>query len=239
MALNIHIMTFAFKLVDEFREDFYAADAGNVTWHIFLHSSNPDVITLCNELAERRNVLYYPYGENRGMARSLNEGIIDAQDAGADVVMMLCDDMHAAPGDILRLAETCVLHPECSHVEGHAYVQSIGRSDNSQMDACALNLRCIEAIGYFDRNCWPINFEDVDWKRRAALSGFFPIVVPETRFVHRACNAQERTPEEHEARMRGFYKTRDYYARKWGGRSGRGSFHDAIQRFVLRPDDPT
>lgn len=215
--MNIHIVTFAYKLAHEFEQDFHAADAENVTWHVFLHSQRSEVVEVCERLSARPNVNYYPYGVDRGLARSLNEGVMAAQDAGADALVMLCDDLLAGPGDIQRLATAILEHPDCAYIDGNAFVERVERYEPSQLDAAALNLRTFEKIGYFDVNFWPMNFEDVDWKYRARLAGFTHMTLPDTHFVHRATNANTTTPEELSERMEKFYRTRAYYEAKWGG----------------------
>lgn len=222
--IDIHICTFGFRSTDGFLEDFAAADAPNVTWHLFLHSQRPAVVKVCEELAERSNVIYYPYGINRGMAVSLNEGFIHAQRLGAQVAMMMTDDILAGSGDIQHLAEAILDRPECAWIDGNCFVEVVKRWEPSQLDCSALSLRAFEHIGYFDRNFWPINFEDTDWKRRATLAGFTHATLPDTHFVHREFNKQIATQAEKDERAVGFGKTRDYYTAKWGGDQGAERF---------------
>lgn len=220
--MNIHVITFAYALSRELIEDVDAADGPNVTFHLFLHSQRPAVVAACEQLAERPNVNYYDYGVDRGLARSLNEGVMAAQDAGADAVVMLCDDMHVGPGDIERLAAAIIASPECMYIDGAAFVERVQRHEPSQLDCAALNLRAFEAIGYFDVNFWPMNFEDVDWKYRARLSGFTHRTLPDTHIVHRRCNAvAEVAAGETVERMAKFARTRAYYERKFGGDQGK------------------
>ena len=210
--MNIHIITYAFARADAIRSCFAAANAANVTWHLFLHSKQPDVVTACEELDQNANVIYYPYGTDRGLARSCNEGIIRAQQHRADVIVQLCDDITAGPGDVQRLAECALDNPMYSHVAGRTYVDKVARWQSGGFDACAINLRAIEAIGYFDRNFWPVNFEDIDWKHRAELAGYRPIQLNDTNFNHSFVDGGDDSE-----RMAKFYRTRAYYEAKWGG----------------------
>lgn len=213
--MNIHIVTYAYARAESLTRAFWAADAPNVTWHIFLHSQQPDVVETCETLAAHSNVHYYPYGTDRGLARSCNEGIVAAQSLDADVVVQLCDDMIAGEGDVQLLAETTLDYPHCSHVAGHTYVERVARWESGGFDACAINLRAIDVIGYFDVNFWPVNFEDIDWKRRAALAGYEPIHLTTTKFTHLD------TPGAGSLEfMEKFYRTRAYYEAKWGGDQG-------------------
>lgn len=224
-------MTIAFKLTAELLEDFTAADASNVTWSLFLHSRHADVMAVCEELAKRPNVTYYPYGENRGFSRSFNMGIQRARELGADTVMHLSDDMLSGAGDIQRVAQTCVDHPECSYVDGLSFVEISHNWQPAGLDAAALNWRAIDAIGFFDCNFHPLNFEDIDWKRRASLAGYEPITLADTHFIHRNANILKTSAEEHDTRMAGFYRTRDYYVQKWGG-------DQRLERYSVPFNDP-
>lgn len=222
--MNIHLITFAYKLSTEFLEDFAAADGPDVTWHIFEHSQFPSVVAACETLADRRNVNLYPYGHDRGLAVSLNEGIIAAQEDGADAIIMMCDDMLVGPGDIRRLAVASIKHPECAYIDGHCFVESVNYFAPSQLDCAALGLKAIDEIGYFDRNFWPMNFEDTDWKRRAHLMFFTHMTLSDTQITHRACNANAETPESLADRRAKFERTRDFYVKKWGGDQGEETF---------------
>src|SRR5689334_17549728 len=89
-GMNIHIVTYAYARAETLNRAFWAANAPNVTWHLFLHSRQSDVVNTCETLALHSNVYYYQYGTDRGLARSCNEGILKAQELGADVVVQLC-----------------------------------------------------------------------------------------------------------------------------------------------------
>lgn len=211
--MNIHVITYVYGLAETTMRCFESVNAPNVTWHCFMHSDNDEAVAACEALDQHDNVIVYPYGTNRGLAASCNEGIINAQSLGADVVMQVCDDIIAGAGDIQRLAHTVMANPSCSFVSGRTYVEKVHRWEAGSFDVCAINLRAVEAIGYFDRNCWPVNFEDVDWKRRALLAGFTPLLLGDTTFTH--CYVP--SGYEDAGRMHRFYATRDYYVSKWGG----------------------
>lgn len=212
-GMNIHVITYAYALGEELLQTFAAADAPNITWHLFLHSTRPYVVETCELLSRCSNVHYYPYGTDRGLARDCNEGLIAAQQDGADVVVQLCDDILSGPGDVQKLAEALLDNPHCAYVDGMAFVERGGIHRPSGFDAAALNLKVVEKIGYFDVNFWPVNFEDIDWKRRAELAGHQHITLQNTSFVHRDCNPSAGSGEF----MDKFYRTRDYYVAKWGG----------------------
>lgn len=235
--MNIHLITYIYGPATTTLRCFESINAPNITWHCFLHSSNAEAVAVCDALDAHGNVIVYPYGTNRGLAVSCNEGLIMAQSLGADVVMQVCDDIVAGRGDIERLAEAVLANPTCSYVSGRTYVEKVQRWEAGSFDVCAINLKAVDAIGYFDRNCWPVNFEDVDWKRRALLAGFAPLLLVDTSFIH--CY----TPSSYEdgGRMERFYATRDYYVSKWGGDQGQETytvpFNDARYGLKIARED--
>lgn len=238
--MNIHIVSFVYRLGAEFLEDFEAADGPGITWHIFRHSQRANVIAACQTVATHPNVHVYDYGVDRGLARSLNEGIRAAFADRADAIVMLCDDLKVGPGDIERLASAMQSHPECAYIDGQCYYELTGRYGPSKLDAAALSLLALADIGLFDVNCWPMNFEDVDWMRRATLSGYTSLTLPDTAIVHRACNADAETDLEHDERLKRFEDTRAYYVAKWGGDQTEETFLRPFndERFDLRiPDE--
>lgn len=235
--MKIHIITYAFSRSESLLQTFEAANSDNVTWHLFLHSQRPDVVRVCEQLDEHQNVLYYSYGTDRGLARSCNEGIIRAQAFGADVVIQLCDDITAGEGDVQRLADAVQANPTCSHVCGRTYVERVGRWEAGGFDVCAINLKAVEAVGYFDVNFWPVNFEDVDWKRRSLLSGFEPVYLDSTSFVHHDYSSGHGSGEF----MEKFFRTRDYYIAKHGGDQGderySAPFNNATLNWMICKDN--
>jgi len=105
--MNIHLCIFGYGLPDDLLASFDSANQDDTTFHLFLHSRNTAVIEICELIAKYPNVVYYPYGENRGCARSINEAVIAAQNDNADAFLIWADDLAARPGDIRKIADTC------------------------------------------------------------------------------------------------------------------------------------
>lgn len=218
--MNIHLIMYAYALDTMLLENFYAANDPEFTWHIFRHSTTPSVVAACDSLAELPNVNYYPYGTNRGLARSCNEGIIAAQSMGADVVVQLCDDIAASPTSITALASATYHDTTCAFSEINVWVERVGRVQSAGFDIAAINLHAIDVIGYFDVNCWPVNFEDKDWERRALLSGFHAVTLPDMGVVHRDANTEQDSAGTSDT----FMRNRDYYIAKHGGDAGKEQY---------------
>lgn len=221
--MNIHAVLYAYGLADDLIRAYESANADNMTWHLFLHSRNNEVIKACEYLASYDNVVYYPYGENRGCAKANNEACIAAQDMGADVFMTWPDDVFARPGDVQRVAETMIAHPECAIVESMGWVERTQRTERLSMNGSAVNLRAIERIGYWDENLSPVYFDDTDWLYRAKLAGM-PVVTAENTYYTHAGSKTLTTPELTAQFAQIFERNKAYYVSKWGGDKGYEQF---------------
>ena len=115
--MKIHIVVVAYGLPEDTEKLLACKPAvkknyNKFHWHLFLHSQITEVVAVCEKAAKRKNVTYYPYGTNRGLAKSWNEGILAGYDAGADVVIVSNDDMMPGPGDIETVAEAAMKQRE-------------------------------------------------------------------------------------------------------------------------------
>lgn len=218
--MNIHLVTFGFGLADDLLKSFMSADQPEYTWHLFLHSQQKDVVDVCKKLSKRKNVRYYPYGENRGLAKSNNEAIMAAQDAGADVFICFADDVYVQPGAIDKIAQTVLDNPNCSFVESMGFVERTQRTEHLALTGGALNLKAIERIGYFDQNFDPFYFSDTDWMYRARLAGMQKVTAEGTHHIHAGSKTTTHVPGMAEVFERWFPAIKEHYINKWGGDGG-------------------
>jgi GT2 family glycosyltransferase len=215
--LHIHLIVVAFALAEDLLKLYEAANASNITWHIFLHSNFADVVEVCESIAiGNRQVHLYDYRKNRGLARSWNDGLFLAyrRDA-ADIALIANDDALPAEGDVQKIAEFAFLHPEFYRVTGFGYDVGGGFAGDMRFAMCAVNPVALEAIGYFDENFWPVYFEDIDWYLRAELAGLKHHMVQDTHIVHQGSKTFHTAGEQalHHTRFRA---NRAYYKAKWG-----------------------
>jgi len=127
--MNVHIIVVAYGLADDLRKLYESVEGedserlnaetqrgrgAEITWHVFLHSQIPPVVEACYDLASRAKVWLYPYGINRGLARSWNEGLYNAYQDGADVALIANDDVLAGPGDVEARMERRLLEPSAA-----------------------------------------------------------------------------------------------------------------------------
>jgi GT2 family glycosyltransferase len=235
--LNAHIVVVAYTLAEDLYNLYASCAHPDIHFHIFLHSRFPDVVTACEQIAERPQVTLYPYGVNRGLATSWNEGLINAYAVGADVALIANDDAIAAPGDALRIAEAAIDHREKYMVSGMGVDLATGERKDMLFSLAAVNPVALDTIGYFDQNFYPIYFEDIDWYTRAKLAGLERMCIPTTNLIHAGSKSRHALPANNAQHEQTFPRNRAYYGRKWGC-ADQGTetytvpFHEA--RFTLK-----
>jgi GT2 family glycosyltransferase len=208
------------RLVDAARDS-----EADVAVQLFLHSNDPATTAACEGLARRVEVRYHPYGENRGVSRSWNDGILTAYAEGADVVVVANDDVLPSAGDLDRIADKAVRCSDRYIVSCAGKHSRLGRSLPSHgYSFFAINPIAIELIGCFDENFFPAYCEDQDYARRAALAGLSEENCADTMVLHigssailssRQLELQNRVTQRHNIA---------YYVRKWGGDAGSERF---------------
>ena len=89
MKIGVVLITYAIDVTPLIK----SMDGPDVSWRIFTHSANQEVIAALNFIPVRSDmrpdIKLYDYRQNRGLAKSWNEGLIDAYAMGADAVIGL------------------------------------------------------------------------------------------------------------------------------------------------------
>jgi GT2 family glycosyltransferase len=202
-----------------------SSDTHEVVVHLALHSAHEGTIRACERLAALGHVRYRPYGENRGLSRTWNEGLLDAYAEGADVVVIANDDVAFSPGDLDRLAAKAAAHRDRYIVSCAGYHELYGRRLPSHGYSCfAVNPIALEVLGCFDENFYPAYCEDQDYARRAALSGLTEENCADTEVVHGGSSAIFASEELRQQNASTQALNMAYYARKWGGPAGGEQF---------------
>jgi GT2 family glycosyltransferase len=196
-----------------------------VAVHLFLHSNEHATRTICEELALQPEVRYYPHGDNRGVSRSWNDGILNAYAEGADVVIVANDDVLPAEGDLDCVAGKAVRCRDRYIVSCAGPHERLGRFLPSHgYSFFAVNRIAVETIGCFDENFFPAYCEDQDYGRRAALAGLSEENCADTAVLHGGSSAifanQELALQNRITQSRNI----EYYMRKWGGHAGHEEF---------------
>lgn len=228
--MNIHIVVVAYVLDDELDALLDHRPAvgkkNKFHWHLFLHSKVKAVVSVCEAAAKRKNVTYYPYGENRGLAKSWNEGILNGYLIGADVVVVINDDMVVGEGDIEAVAAEAIKQRGDDNLTAIVHgtmLDDMGAWVDSGYGFFVVQPLAIETIGMFDEQFMPIYYEDMDYDYRLDISGFDKVVV-ETTLAHSGSATINASSALHKQNDVTLEANKAYYVAKWGGEPGRERF---------------
>ena len=189
--------------------------------HLFLHSKYPQIVQECQRFAQNRSVVYYPFGINRGISRSWNEGMFAAYAARSDVVIIANDDIVFAPGDLSKIAQKAAASRDRYIVSCAGFHQYLNRCIPSLGYACfAINPIALQRLGCFDENIFPAYCEDLDYAFRARLAGLNEENCPNTMLSHVGCNSILSDPTLRRQNATTHRLNLEYYRRKWGGDDG-------------------
>lgn len=213
--MNIHVILIAYALANELGNLLRVISGPNVTFHLFLHSNDSLVENVCVHASDWPNVRYHPYRVNRGLSKSVNEGIINALADNADVIIIPNDDVMMEWTDFDRLAQVCVEHPECGLVFCNGYDRKTEQYEDLKFCVFGINRLALANVGYFDQNL-PDYFCDCDYRYRCELAGV-PIYHLDTDIIHIGSATLDNVPELREQLQWTFPADNAYFRRKWGG----------------------
>lgn len=240
--MNIHCIVIAYGLVEDLLRLFERGNAPNIMWHLFLHSTIPQVVTACDQLtAQYPNLYYYRHMRNRGLSASWNDGIEAAYRDGADVALIINDDMIPGPGDIQKVAQAALDHPDCGIVKCWGFDLRSMTHTTMEFGLTAITKRGWEVVGAFDENIFPIYWEDIDWGRRHGLAGLPMHIVDNTSAVHAGSKTSVTVPGLLQETSQAYNQNEAYYRRKWGrthteGESYATPFNDPALTFYIAPE---
>ena len=191
------------------------------SWHIFLHSKNLEVEKAVSAIGYERNAQVYFYGTNRGLAKSWNEGIYDGFSKGADVVMLLNDDItfyEHKYAEFVRVVDIVSRNGDISHITPLGFEPHMAsRTIAQDFACCAISKSCIDKVGYFDENFFPAYCEDVDFFIRSTRLGLHAHVETRTMVEHARGGTSALFSEDEQRKF--LIEKRaceDYFAQKWG-----------------------
>ncbi len=215
--MNSYVFLAAYGLADDLVRCYDTANGDGLTWLLYLHSQRPDVVAACERLAERRNVIYLPYGENRGMSRSINEAIDCAHDLGVETFVALNDDVLCPYSRVVEMVNVALDNPQASHVEVFGYTECVGKATPLGFSCVAWNMRAFETVGFFDEYFDPFYFMDCDWRYRARLLGLPPLVLNMPDVVHAGSKTRTHVAGASDWMSGAFENAKALYLAKWGG----------------------
>lgn len=221
MGLNVHIVLVTYAI--DPTPLVMALQGEDVTWWVFHHSKRVDVADACYALQNSIPIHFYDYRQNRGLARSWNDGLEMAYGSNADVVLIVNDDLEMGRRDLTKLVEAAFLHPSAGIIVAEGYNARMGDQLDLGFSVFAVNRVAIDTVGYFDENFVPIYFEDSDYSRRAGLAGLPYHSVRSTGIIHTG-SASQTIPELKAQNDVTFQANYRYYVAKWNGGPGQETY---------------
>jgi hypothetical protein len=208
----------------------------HVRSYVFLHGQDLGLKAKLEAITAVVDSRYFPYGINRGVSRSWNEGLRASFEDGNDATILVNDDLFFYSDGFDQFADFVLSEgrrvPEFGTISafgldtGTASPVGAGKfyqRPHWQGAACmAVGRNAIETIGYFDQNFWPAYFEDADYFRRLELSGIPNLWDERILLEHnrsQTVRADFLLKRLHDERTR---RNERYYIRKWGGLRGWG-----------------
>lgn len=209
--------------------DSIAGSDHDVCWYLFVHGQDAALRAKLDVFAAAARSRYFPYGVNRGLARSWNDGVKAAFDDGNDVTLIVNDDLFFYDGGFdqfvdfiltekarqpdFGIAMTYGMEPQKQATHPGAALERV-----LSLGACfAIGEGALQKVGYFDENFWPAYLEDFDYHYRLGLAGV-PLLCDERTLLQHQRSATVRRDRLlgllHGQRLS---RNEQYYRRKWGG----------------------
>jgi GT2 family glycosyltransferase len=244
---NVGIIVVSYRTDPEPLFNSIAASRHEVRWYLFVHGQDLRLRGKLDRFAASTNTCYFPYGVNRGLARSWNEGLLASFGDRNDVTIILNDDLFFYDGAFDEFIDFIL--SEKRRLPDFAVVMTTGvesqKSDGGNVQkrvltlgACfAIGEGAVERVGYFDENFWPAYFEDFDYHYRLGLAAA-PLLWDERTLLEHQRSATVRRDRLigllHPERLR---RNEQYYVRKWGGLPDKETyvhpFNDEHRSFYL------
>ena len=219
MNIGVVLITYAIDVTPLIR----SIDGRDVSWHIYTHSDRPEALA-CLGMSVQGESCFHDCRQNRGLAKSWNDGLIEAYDQGAATVVIANDDLVMTHNDLLVLAQAAVEHPECGIIVAEGYNVRMDEQQQLQFAVPAINRSALEQIGYFDESYTPIYGEDCDYSRRAALLGVKFYNAGKTDIIHTGSATVGSVPDLALQNNKTFQANLAYHIAKHGGSYGSESF---------------
>jgi len=136
-------------------------------FYIYLHSRNNALYEAALKEEAHGDAYLFPHGFNRGLAKSWNDGILEAYSDGVDFVLVTNDDIEFGEGGADRMVR------EAIEGRDNFAIFTSGRAGRNKEGRAAHNWSCfilmpiaLEKVGCFDENFFPALYEDLDYFRR-------------------------------------------------------------------------
>ncbi len=179
---------------------------------------NPEIAHQCDDL-EKQGAEIHRHPENIGCSGAMNIGLRKVLDENLDYVIILSPSalFENSVQDFVDIIE------ERERTERNYYYLTVANLQ-TDLHAFAITKRCVEEVGLYDENFYPVYYDDTDYGYRMGLIGAKKTLVYPKRISQDLGGGLK-----HDARAFALYwanvnHIHDYYVRKWGGEAGQEVF---------------
>jgi glycosyltransferase involved in cell wall biosynthesis len=173
--------------------------------------SNENVKEQCLEL-EKQGAKVHWHPENIGCGPAMNIGLRAIGEEWLDYVIIL------SPAALFTnsIQDFVDMIEEREKTEKNYYYMTIG-TYLTDLHAFAITKRCVEEVGLYDENFYPVYFDDTDYGYRMSLIGAQKTIVKPDRICQGLGMGVSKDPRIFKHYWANAPHIADYYIRKWGG----------------------
>lgn len=215
--------------------------AGQHCLYVHDHSPHEEVNWITDYISRQYPSKVYAWRENRGLAKSFNDTMIDAYANGYEYVINSNDDTVWGAGDLQRLINYAHTRPVGTYGIQAMGTHSAQGKQGMAHSACLFYKSTFDVVGCWDENFFPAYFEDIDAGRRAMLAGLTLGLCPDTNVWHHGSGTLAKDSQLEAAHHDWFKLNEAYYVRKWGGNIGKETyttpFNDPLLGLRIAPEN--
>lgn len=172
---------------------------------------NEDIANRCRVL-EGQGAEVHRHPENIGYSGAMNVGLRKIESEGLDFIIGLSPSALFA-----NSVEDFVKAIEKGEEREKNYYYWSPANFKTDMHAIALTKKCVEEVGLYDENFYPIYYDDCDYGWRMGLIGATKIVVDVPRTSQNLGGGLQSDKRAFNLYWANVYHIHEYYIRKWGG----------------------
>lgn len=180
--------------------------------------NNRDVFDQCQELEKQgAEVQYHP--ENIGCGGAMNVGLKKVVEENLDFVIILSPSalFTNSVQDFVDIIE------ETEKKESNYYYLTVANLQ-TDLHAFAVTRKCIDEIGLYDENFYPVYYDDTDYGRRMQLANAHRTLCTPPRISQNLGGGLKSDQLAFDLYWANVEHIHDYYIRKWGGEHTQETF---------------
>lgn len=203
--------------------------------YIFLHSGNRENHrVLAKHLYDPMQRLVYPFGTNRGVARSWNDAILEMQRDDCEAMILANDDIVFGSGAIEAMAAEAV-RPGFYAVTAFGLNQSLGKQVDHGFACFAPTALGLDVLGAFDENYLVAYNEDEDYALRARRAGLRKVILS-LDIVHEGSASIRLNPMLRQQNHQTHTYNDRYWMAKWGAEKPAARFDHPFNDPAFHPN---